>query len=308
MMLIRLSLALALAAGVNAVCDIKAMEQTCARHAPNKKDDKDPTKLCHNPCVDAMTKCASDPKFEKMVGKSTAAQMQTLSSMCASGTGHAGDGTCNVLEIPHYAEELHGRKPDCNSDLEKEMFDCVDNPLLKKERQKILTVRAECQHEGNGHAGDGKCDILAIAKYEKQRKETGKDADCGSNEVKEEFDCIDDPTLAHMKDELLALRKLCQTGGGKKGDCLSQIQALGPVMGPGGVCCPKGDDDCNDPKKHDNKPPKTCSAACSKIWLPFMSQCGAAVKNLIRHDGDPSNDKEIPGFDAFTKTCKGSGH
>ena len=48
MMLIRLALALALTAGANAECDMKSMEQTCARYKPNKKDDKDPTKLCHS--------------------------------------------------------------------------------------------------------------------------------------------------------------------------------------------------------------------------------------------------------------------
>ena len=59
-----------------------------------------------------MTKCSLDPKFEKLVGKRTAAQMQTLSSLCSSGAGKAGDGKCNVLEIPHYAVALHGRKPE----------------------------------------------------------------------------------------------------------------------------------------------------------------------------------------------------
>ena len=182
-----------------------------------------------------MLECASDPMFTKMVGKDTGAELETMGSMCEAGRGKAGDGTCNLLEITQYQQQLHGREPGCDSPLVKELFDCVDNPLLKKDRAKILELRADCQHAGNGHAGDGKCDILAIGKYEEERKKSGKEADCGSNEIKEEFDCIDDPLLAHRHEEILALRKLCQAGGGKKGDCLSQINGLGPVFKKDGV-------------------------------------------------------------------------
>jgi hypothetical protein len=79
-------------------------------------------------------------------------------------------------------------------------------------------------HTSGGHGastnrpGDGKCDLLAIAKYHKQQEvgrahtanrgvsfarsspavsvhacirhqESGKDPDCGSNEIREEIDC-----------------------------------------------------------------------------------------------------------------------
>lgn len=80
----------------------------------------------------------------------------------------------------------------CNDAVTKELFDCVDNPLLEKERTKILEMRHDCQPgSSGGRAGDGKCDFLAISKYEKEQKASGKEPDCGSNEVKEEFDCID---------------------------------------------------------------------------------------------------------------------
>jgi len=298
---------LALIGAANAVCHMEEMGKTCASHPPSKLDDKDPTKICKNPCIDAMMRCSSDATFVAAVGAKAAASMETMKSMCNAGKGHAGDGTCNILEIPAYQDQLKGRKPGCNDAVTKELFDCVDNPLLEKERTKILEMRHDCQPgSSGGRAGDGKCDFLAISKYEKEQKASGKEPDCGSNEVKEEFDCIDDPLMKHRREEIMALRRLCQAGGGKKGDCLSQIQGLGTVMDKGGACCPPGDD-CNDPKKHDGKPPKTCSRACAQIWNPFISHCGAALKNLIRHDGDQKDDGAVKVIDEFTTICHG-GH
>ena len=45
------------------------------------------------------------------VGAKAAASMATMKSMCDAGKGHAGDGTCNILEIPAYQSRLKGRKP-----------------------------------------------------------------------------------------------------------------------------------------------------------------------------------------------------
>ena len=45
------------------------------------------------------------------VGAKAAASMETMKSMCNAGKGHAGDGTCNILEIPAYQDQLKGRKP-----------------------------------------------------------------------------------------------------------------------------------------------------------------------------------------------------
>ena len=62
------------------------------------------------------------------------------------------------------------------------------------------------------------------------QKEKGEQLDCGSNELKEEIDCIDNPLLKSQRETILGLKAMCQNGGGKKGNCLSQINALEHVQ------------------------------------------------------------------------------
>jgi hypothetical protein len=227
-------------------CNMPEMEKTCAAHSvPTGKDGKDPpiASLCLNPCVDAMMRCADNAAFGKMVGGDVRTQMGNMKRICKAGKGSAGDGVCNIEQIPTYSTALHGRDPTCADDLMKEMFDCIDSPLLAKDRTKILSARASCQGGGEGSAGDGKCDLLAISKYAKEEEETGN-RQCDSNIMKEAFDCVstmrllcpvcprwplrvrcpshktrccaqvDSSALAAQRKEIMAMRTVCQSRTG----------------------------------------------------------------------------------------------
>ena len=183
------------------------------------------------------------------------------------------------------------------------MFDCVDNPEMKAERDNILKMKRDCEHQGASRPGDGKCDILAIVKYARDRKE-GQDVNCGSNEVKEEIDCIDHPLLKDKRNDILVLKELCKSGCPtcKRRDCLSQINSLDMIFSKGGVCCPAGGQ-CNTNKNA--PPPKSCNVKCAKVWNPFMAQCGKAFEDMMAQVDSRGSRQTKRQLHAFTAECHG---
>lgn len=237
------------------------------------------------------------------------------------------DAVCNMMNLEGTCAAHPPGKSD-DADIEKmcsnscviAMMGCAtDSAFIKtvgaKTAGQMETLTTMCVgHTSGGHGastnrpGDGKCDLLAIAKYHKQQEESGKDPDCGSNEIREEIDCIDDPLLAGQRETIKALEEMCKAGHGHHGTCLSQIGAMGKIMGPGGVCCPPGDI-CNDKNNKDGGPPKTCNQKCSDVWVPFMQQCEKPLMDLMKSE-DKNKEAEMKGqVDQFTTECrKQNGH
>jgi hypothetical protein len=62
----------------------------------------------------------------------TSALICTVAGLCAAQKGQPGDGVCNILDIEKYSEGMkhRGGPLDCQEEMVREMFDCVDNALL----------------------------------------------------------------------------------------------------------------------------------------------------------------------------------
>jgi len=100
--------------------------------------------------------------------------------------------------------------------------------------------------------------------------------------------------------------------------CISQISHLGPKMQKGGVCCPRGGtDSCNNQMQHvrggELAVPKSCSAACAKMWLPFYKQCGQELLHLVAQSEviTTKSARTVVDLIAFNERCRtgaGSGH
>merc|ERR550537_270895 len=105
----------------------------------------------------------------------------------------------------------------------------LSNYLGKAQAAKIKQIAEKCEHfaataaggmqsSAGGKAGDGKCNLLAIARYAQQEQQKagahhGKkkgDIDCNSDSMKETMDCANNPALKAQQKTILMLKHMCE--------------------------------------------------------------------------------------------------
>lgn len=367
-------------------CNLYALPTLCA--SMNIAPDASPQQICMQPCVKAMLSCASSPFLSTVLG-GAGKEIGQMTKLCSGAGGKPGDGQCSLLDVAAYSKQEDARRlagktgpPDCKSKLTQEMFDCVNNPIIKsKDRANILQFKAMCSTQSAGSsAGDGKCNIMDIAAYSREddawkKAHPNQKQDpaqmCKSKLVQELMDCIDNPLLAKQAADLRKLKLLCTAGAsgtGKAGDgvcnmmdlmklgsdkdknpnsqtscddklmleafdcinnpvladsrsevlkyqrmcqkpnskyCVPMIGKIGVWFNKGGICCPPGGR-CNYVKEVDG-PPQTCTKACAKSFIPFVTKCGDLLIQLMHDDkvADNVHQKQVREF--TTKCQKMSG-
>jgi hypothetical protein len=189
-------------------CDLLRMGQMCQSHPPPKQDA---VNFCANPCVKESVACAGDRQLGRILSVQRLVALTKLANMCneESKGGRAGDGICQSAMIAKYHSQLdaQGKTPECGSDLTRELFDCVDNPMFAATRREILTMRAACRPGFQNKPGDGVCDVMAVANYNHAAPAQRR---CDSPALKEMMDCIDDPLMAKERPLILQERQFCQ--------------------------------------------------------------------------------------------------
>ena len=139
-----------------ATCDTGAVTRACSGAPP---PGTSPEEVCHNACFLAMVACADDPKFVATVttgpgNQGTISNLLQEQRWCAAGSGEAGDGVCNMLDLHNYAPDLDMKDETavamilfhCDSPLAKELFDCVDDPALASLRPRIRLSQSYCSY------------------------------------------------------------------------------------------------------------------------------------------------------------------
>lgn len=190
-------------------CDIIRMAQQCQLHRPPKLEVQGTREsYCHNSCVVEMMLCSNDSRLLLILR--TAERVTTFKEMaqvCTVKQGVAGDGSCDVLDIAKYHEQLDQlhQVPSCTSQMTKELFDCKDDPMMSSQRAEILRMQKACASPNK--PGDGRCTVMAIAIYKKEPGDTERG--CRSKTIQEMIDCIDDPMMANQRSAIARFKAHC---------------------------------------------------------------------------------------------------
>ena len=205
-------------------CNLPRMAATCQQHKPPALETSGTrASYCGNVCVKQMVMCADDMRLGALLGNPRrVGTFKEMAKLCDSKRGRSsrpGDGKCSILDIAAYhkqLDQLH-RTPSCNSAMTRELFDCVDDPFLKGQRQEIVRMMDSCSTGPPNLPGDGRCSIMSIAKYQSAgdvvscQPGRGCDAkrDCRSRTVQEMIDCIDDPLMASQRTGIMRFKRRC---------------------------------------------------------------------------------------------------
>ena len=157
------------------------------------------------------------------------------------------------------------------------MIDCKDNPIMADSRDDIAGLEPVCaavaMPGGVEGAGDGQCNELSAADMcdEETLASAGSASAteiCSHPCALEMIDCIDSPVLANSRDAVELMRDTCT---GPAAGCVPIIFDMGTFFGE--ACCSGAGQACAD------GPPAVCTTGCAAIFLPFMEQCGAVMRD-----------------------------
>ena len=239
--------------------------------------------FCASPCYAALS-----PFMElcsAMIPKAIQMMLQPALALLAGGqcsgpsAAGVGDGRCN-LDLVASACQLNpslacGRDMSCVCALDctQEMLDCLDSPALADDRASLQATDHSCRELGmrNGPigAGNGQCRLASAQDFCRGFDPEFEDASvCNHPCVQEMIDCIDSPVLANSRDAVELMRDTCT---GPAAGCVPIIFDMGTFFGE--ACCSGAGQACAD------GPPAVCTAGCAAIFLPFMEQCGAVMRD-----------------------------
>lgn len=101
---------------------------------------------CKLPLYQEMFDCVNNPMFAKQKK-----DILMVQQMCSAKKGKAGDGECNIGELMRYSKQNgKGKSPDCKSEMMQEMFDCLDHPVMAKNRKQMVQMQQMCQKDQKG--------------------------------------------------------------------------------------------------------------------------------------------------------------
>ena len=93
---------------------------------------------CSSPYVQELFDCMDDPAL-----KQSRASIARYQVHCR--TGSAGDGQCSFADLTKYASQRKsGQQMTCESQMLKELFDCIDDPELKEQRADLVKFQTMC--------------------------------------------------------------------------------------------------------------------------------------------------------------------